>query len=162
MSYSYLQHKQNKHYNKPTSTFKFIILSGAVLSWLWSYGSWIYNYLCNQYLSQPTLRVWIPLRRGVLDTTLCDQVCQGLAADQWCSTGTPISSTNKTDSHDIIEILLNTITLALLFCLANNLVRDLWINTVLTLQFSSIVAKKLTWESKKYNMKLPSTDITFN
>jgi len=20
-------------------------------SWLWSYGSWIYNYLCNQYLS---------------------------------------------------------------------------------------------------------------
>ena len=23
------------------------------LSWLWSYGSWIYNYLCNQCLSQP-------------------------------------------------------------------------------------------------------------
>jgi len=20
-------------------------------SWSWSYGSWIYNYLCNQYLS---------------------------------------------------------------------------------------------------------------
>jgi hypothetical protein len=37
---------------------------------------------------------------GVLDTTLCDQVCQ------WLSSGTPISSTNKTDSHNIIEILL--------------------------------------------------------
>jgi hypothetical protein len=26
--------------------------------------------------------------------------------DQWCSGGTPISSTNKTDRHDITEILL--------------------------------------------------------
>ena len=27
-------------------------------SWLWSYGSWIYNYLCNQWLSPLTL--WPP------------------------------------------------------------------------------------------------------
>ena len=27
------------------------------LSWSWSYGSWIYNYLCNQYLS--LLRLWV-------------------------------------------------------------------------------------------------------
>jgi hypothetical protein len=31
--------------------------------WSWSYGSWVYNYLCNQYLSPLTLWVWIPLRR---------------------------------------------------------------------------------------------------
>jgi len=41
--------------------------------------------------------------RGVLDTTLCDQVCQPLAAGRWFS---PVSSTNKTDRHDITEILL--------------------------------------------------------
>jgi hypothetical protein len=44
--------------------------------------------------------------RGVLDTTLCDKVCQRLAAGQWFSPGTPVSSINKTDSHDITEILL--------------------------------------------------------
>jgi hypothetical protein len=44
-------------------------------SWSWSYGSWIYNYLCNQCLSPLRLRVQIPLRRGVLETTLCGQVC---------------------------------------------------------------------------------------
>jgi hypothetical protein len=72
-------------------------------SWLWSYGRWIYNYLCNQCPSPLTLRVWIPLRRGVLDTTLCDKVCQLLVAGLWFS---PVSFTNKTDHHDITEILL--------------------------------------------------------
>jgi hypothetical protein len=54
-------------------------------------------------------------RRGVLDTTLCDKVCQWLAAGRWFSLDTPIFSTNKSDHHDITEILLkvvsNTITL---------------------------------------------------
>jgi hypothetical protein len=44
--------------------------------------------------------------RGVLDTTLCDKVCQWLAAGRWFSPGTPVSSTNKTDRHDTTEILL--------------------------------------------------------
>ena len=61
------------------------------------------------------IRVWTPLRWGVLNTTLCDKVCQWLAAGRWFSSGTPVSSTNKTDRHDITEILLkvvlNTITL---------------------------------------------------
>jgi len=39
--------------------------------------------------------------RGVLDTTLCDKVCQWLAAGRWYSLGTPVSSNNKTDLHDI-------------------------------------------------------------
>jgi hypothetical protein len=75
-------------------------------SWSWSYGSWIYNYLSNQYLSPLTLWVRIPLRQGVLDTTLCDKVCQWLTAGRWLSPGTPVSSTNKTDRHDITGILL--------------------------------------------------------
>ena len=48
----------------------------------WSYGNWIYNYLCNQCLSPLTLRVRTPLRRGILDTTLCDKVCQWLVIGQ--------------------------------------------------------------------------------
>ena len=65
------------------------------LWWSWSYGSWIYNYLCNQCLSSLVLWVQIPLRRGVVDTTLCDKVCQWLATGQWFSPGTPFFSTNE-------------------------------------------------------------------
>jgi hypothetical protein len=40
--------------------------------------------------------------------------CQWLEARQWFSQGTPVSSTNKTDRHDIAEIFLkvalNTLT----------------------------------------------------
>jgi hypothetical protein len=83
----------------------------------WSYSSWILHYLCNQCLSTLTLWVRIPLRRGVVDTILCDKVCQWFATGWWFSPGTPVSSTNKTDCHDIIEILLevalNNITLTL-------------------------------------------------
>ena len=42
--------------------------------------------------------------RGVLDTTLWNKVCQWLATDRWFSPGTPVSSTNKFDSHDIIQL----------------------------------------------------------
>jgi hypothetical protein len=38
--------------------------------------------------------------RGVLDTALCDKV------RQWFSPDTLVSSTKKTDRHDITEILL--------------------------------------------------------
>jgi len=38
-------------------------------SWSWPYGSCIYNYLCNQYISPLTLWALIPLRRCALDTT---------------------------------------------------------------------------------------------
>ena len=73
--------------------------------WSWSYGSWIYNYLCNHHLSP--LKLWdqIPLRQTVLDTTLCDKVCQWLATGQWFSSGL-VSFNNKTDRHKIAKILL--------------------------------------------------------
>jgi hypothetical protein len=62
----------------------------------WSYGSWIYNYLYNQCLSFHHLS------------------CEF----EFCfSPDTLVSATNKTDLHDITEILLkvafNTITLIL-------------------------------------------------
>jgi len=39
-----------------------------------SYGSWIYDYLFNQCLSLVKRWTRTPLRRGVLDTILCDLV----------------------------------------------------------------------------------------
>ena len=42
--------------------------------------------------------------QGIIDTTLCDKVCQLLATGRWFSTGTTVSSTNKTDRHwNIVE-----------------------------------------------------------
>ena len=47
--------------------------------------------------------------QGVLDTTLCDKVCQWLAAGWWFSPGTPVSSTNKTEI--LLKVALSTINL---------------------------------------------------
>jgi len=44
--------------------------------------------------------------QGVLDTTLCDKICQWLPTDRWFS---PVSSTNKTNRQDITEILLKVV-----------------------------------------------------
>jgi hypothetical protein len=74
------------------------------LSWPWSCGRWIYNCLCNQCLSP--LKSWVQILMRARCTTLCDKVCQWLATGRWFSLGTPVSSTNKTDCHDITEILL--------------------------------------------------------
>ena len=54
------------------------------------------------------LKLWvlILLRQGILDTTLCDKICLWLVASRWFSPGTPFSSTNETDRHEITEILL--------------------------------------------------------
>jgi hypothetical protein len=79
----------------------FLFIQGP--SWSLSFGSWIYNYLCNQCLSLLMLWVRIPLKRGVLNTTLCDKVCPWLLASHWFSRVTLVSSTNKTDCHDITE-----------------------------------------------------------
>ena len=61
------------------------------------------------------LWVRIALMRGAVDKTICDKLSQWLATDQWFPQCTPVSSTNKTDCHDIVEILLkvalNLITL---------------------------------------------------
>jgi hypothetical protein len=65
--------------------------------------------MCNQCLSPLLLWVRSPLGRGLLDTTLCDKVYQWLATGRRFSQVTPVSSTNKTDRHDIAEILLKVV-----------------------------------------------------
>ena len=70
----------------------------------WSYGRWIYNYLCNQCLSP--LMLWVRISIRARCTTLCNKVCQWLATDPWFPPGPPVSSTNKTDRHHITVILL--------------------------------------------------------
>ena len=55
-----------------------------------------YHHWCCEFESR--------LGRGV--TTLCDKVCQWLATSRWFSPGPPVSFTNKTDCHDITEILM--------------------------------------------------------
>ena len=76
---------------------------GREASWPWSYDRWICNYLFNQCLS-PLMWVRISIRARC--TTFCDKVCQWLATGRWFSLGHPVSSTNKTDRHNITEILL--------------------------------------------------------
>jgi hypothetical protein len=58
------------------------------------------NYLCtiSEFESQSL--------RGVLDGALCDKLYQRIVAGRWFFLGTAVSSTNKTDRHDITEILL--------------------------------------------------------
>ena len=52
------------------------------------------------------LMLWVRISIRARCTTLCNKVCQWLVAGRWFSPGSPISSTNKTDRHDITEILL--------------------------------------------------------
>jgi hypothetical protein len=56
-----------KYWGNNTITERDIIITERSVwpSWSWSYGGWIYNYLCNQYLSPLTLWVRTILRRGV-------------------------------------------------------------------------------------------------
>ena len=97
-------------YKPNTCLFGTQKLWGPSLSW--SYGSWIYNYLWNQCLSPLMLCgllplmlwVWIPINMRC--TTLFDKVCQWLTTGWWFSQSPPVSSTNKTDCHNITEILL--------------------------------------------------------
>jgi hypothetical protein len=66
----------------------------------WSYGSWIYSayhHWCCE---------WVRISIRARCTTLCDKFCQWHATDRWLYPGHPVSSTNKTDRHDITEILL--------------------------------------------------------
>jgi hypothetical protein len=85
-----------KYWGNNTITERDIIITERSVwpSWSWSYGGWIYNYLCNQYLSPLTLWVRTILRRGVRETTIYDQVCQWLATDRWFFPDTPVSSNN--------------------------------------------------------------------
>ena len=63
--------------------------------------------MCAIRAHHPWICEFLPISwRRVLDTTLCDTICQWLATGWWFSLGPPVSSTNTTDRHDINEILL--------------------------------------------------------
>jgi hypothetical protein len=108
----------------------------------WLYGSWIYNNLCNQYLSPLKLFARIPLmtrcnRYNIMWSSLlvlsddrsvavsgCDLRHVGgclrvwlTTTGRWLSPDVPVFSSNKTDFNYITEILLkealSTIFLAL-------------------------------------------------
>ena len=59
----------------PNKCHKIIIQSYKRAVWSWSYGSWIYNYLCNQCITTNVVSLKTHSWRGVLDITLCDKVC---------------------------------------------------------------------------------------
>ena len=46
---------------------------------------------------------------SVIDTPLCDKVCQWLKSGGWLSLGTPVSPIIKTDRHDLTDILLKVV-----------------------------------------------------
>ena len=58
--YHVMFYHDSYRYVSSSTIFNSVVRKGA--SW-WSFGSWIYNYLCNQYLSPLTLRVRISPRR---------------------------------------------------------------------------------------------------
>jgi hypothetical protein len=114
------------HYNHQKQTYKKYIVylsicfriekTCPVSPWSWSYGYWIYNFICNQCLSPLTFWVLISLSRGILDTTLCDKVGQWLATGRWYSPGTLVSSTNEKTCHGIAEIVFTNILFTGKFC----------------------------------------------
>jgi hypothetical protein len=80
----------------------FNVTEGPSLSWL--HGSWINNYLCNQ--CQITIKV-VSLNLFMTRCTRYNIIW--LVTGQWFSPGILVSSTNKTDPHDITEILLKVL-----------------------------------------------------
>jgi hypothetical protein len=130
----------------------------------WSCGSGIYNRLCYQCLSLLPLRVRTPLWRGVLDTTLFDEVCQWLATGRWFTPGTPVSSINKTDCHDIAKMLLkvafNTINLNILFAIVFTFLYD-WLELKWKKQISHCrnSSKTQTKNHRKRTKWIPLTHI---
>ena len=68
-------------------------------------------YMCTEKGNDnhtPPLKLWvrIPHMGRCTRYNICDQVYQWLAVGRWFSPGTLVSSTSKTDRHDITEILL--------------------------------------------------------
>ena len=78
---------------KYTFCLSYIYIYTEGTTWSWSYaiyGSWIYNYLCNQWLSPLKFWFWIPLMARCTWYSIMWQVSGFL----WVL---PISSSNKTE-----------------------------------------------------------------
>ena len=90
-------------------------------------GHMVVGFTTTWEVSEFESRSW----RGELDTTLCDKVCQWLAADRWFSLGIPRfpPTITLTDRHDIAEILLklSQAKFILNYCIYNILQRVLYV-----------------------------------
>jgi hypothetical protein len=69
------------------------------------YTVWLWTVHCILYVANRAF-VFMYNAAVIFDTILCDKVCQWLVTARWFSLGTPVSSTNKTDCHNIAEVLL--------------------------------------------------------
>ena len=109
---------------------KHLSISLQIFEWSWSSGSWIYNYLCNQWLLTLTLCFWTPLRRGVLEYNFnflyVTKFFLWLTVGWWFSPNTLVSSTNKPDRHDITEILLKVALNTINYQIFAGLVKCVW------------------------------------
>ena len=107
---------------------KLILANCEGPSWVWLYGSRVYNYICNQCLSLLKLWVLIQLMVRCVWYNIMWSVCQWLVAGRWFSPYTLVSSTNTNVGHDTTEILLNgtlkpitlTLTLIVMFLVLHN------------------------------------------
>ena len=73
-----------------------------------------------------TVMLWARILIRGSCTTLCDNICQWLATGLWLSTGPPVSSTNKTDRHDITEIFLKVALNTIKQTNINNCISGYW------------------------------------
>jgi hypothetical protein len=68
---------------------------------------------CNDLEQHQYIHIWNhshhPISVPDYILTLCDKVCQWLVTGRWFSPGTPVSSINKTNRHDLTDILLKVV-----------------------------------------------------
>jgi len=117
-----------------------------------SYSSFQFSVLCFLFcyrfclVSNIVFGSW----RDVLDTTLCDKVCQWPAVGGF-PPGTPVSSTNKTDRHDITEILLKVAL--------NTIALNLYSQTMLRCSKVEVIATKIPGSSSRTAWPLRKMDM---
>jgi hypothetical protein len=102
-------------------------------------------YGSNHCLS--SLMLWVRILIRARCTTLCDKVCQWIATGRWFSPEPPVSSTNKTDRHDIAEIL---------FCFFFTLIMSLSVllcNVCVCYIYILKMSKKIKVKKKQNNAK---------
>ena len=95
----------------------------------------MYSYLCNQCPS--SLMLWVRISIRARCATLCDKVCQWLATYRWFSRSPSVSSNNKTDRHDIAEILLKVALNTMIQ--TNKQTNQMCINNVTDFKFQHII-----------------------
>ena len=83
-----------------------LIASRKISKDIFMYADMIFGFLWLARDRHGRMKLSVRISIRARCTTICDNVCQWLATGRWSSPGSPVSSTNKTDSHNIIEILL--------------------------------------------------------